>query len=51
MIGIAMKKNKLIMGDMTLMRILMIPCEMFCSTHMRSSRIIVLIGNSRVRLD
>ena len=51
MIGIVTKKNKLIMEDMTLMRILMIPCEMFCITHIRSSRIIALIGNSRIRFD
>ena len=38
----------LIMGDMTLNGILVIPCEMVCSYHLKSIRIIFLLGSSRI---
>ena len=46
-----MCKNKLIMGEMTLRRILMIPCDMFWRTHLRNIRSIDLLGSSRGIVD
>ena len=48
-----MYNSKLSMGDMTLMRVLMIPCNMLLRSSLRSTRIISLIGSGRgrVRVD
>ena len=46
-----MYKNKFIIGDMTLRKILMVPCEMFCSDYLSSIRSIAMICSSRVRFD
>ena len=48
-----MYNSKLRMGDMTLMRVLMIPCNMLLRSNLRSTRIISLIGSGRgrVRVD
>ena len=39
------------MGDMTLSMIIMIPCEMFWSTHLKIIRVINLLGIIRGRFD
>ena len=44
-----MYNSKLRMGDMTLMRVLMIPCNMLLRSNLRSTRIISLIGSGRGR--
>ena len=44
-----MYKSKLRMGDMTLRRFLVISSERFLRYHLRSTRIIALLGSSRVR--
>ena len=46
-----MYKSKFIIGDMTLMRFLMIQCEMFLRDHLRSTSGIYLVGSGRVRSD
>ena len=46
-----MYKIKLRMGDMTLRRVLMNPCEMFLRAYLRCTRIIALIVSGRGRVD
>ena len=46
--NIVIYNTRLIMGDMTLNGILVIPCEMFCSYHLKSIRIIFLLGSSMI---
>ena len=44
-------KNKLIIGSMTLSRILMMPCEIFWRKYFSSISSIALVGSSRVIVD
>ena len=44
-------KSKLMMGDMTHRRVIMIQCEMFLRYHLRSTRGIDLLGSVRNRVD
>ena len=46
-----MYKCKFRMGDMTLRRVVMIPCEMFLRYHLRSTRSIALLESGRGRVD
>ena len=46
-----MCKNKLIIGDMTPSKILLIPCKMFWRNHLSSMKCIVLLGISRCKVD
>ena len=39
------------MGEMTLTRVLIIPCDMFLRLHSRSTRRIFLVGSGRVIVD
>ena len=44
-------KNKSRMGDTTLRRILMIPCDILWNNQLKSIRSIAILGNSRGRVD
>ena len=46
-----MYKSKFRMMEMTLRRVLMTPCEMFLSSHLRNTRRISLLGSGRGRFD
>ena len=46
-----MYKNKFMMGDITLRRLLMIPCDMFLRDHWSNTRSIDMLGSVRVRVD
>ena len=46
-----MYKNKFRMGDMILIRVLMITCEMFLRDHLKNTSSISLIGSDRGRVD
>ena len=46
-----MYKNKFMMGDITLRRLLMIPCDMFLRDHCSNTRSIDMLGSVRVRVD
>ena len=49
--GSIIYKSKLIMGYMTLSRVLIIPCEIFLRAHLITTRIIYLLGSSRSIVD
>ena len=44
-------KGKFRMGDMTLRRFLMIPCEILLRSHLSYTSIIYLLGSGRGRVD
>ena len=49
--SIVIYKSKSRIGDTTLWKVLMIPCEIFLRDHLRSTSGIYLVGSGRVRSD
>ena len=50
MISSVMYNSRFRMGNMILRRVLVIPCEMFLSRHLRNTGRIALLGNIRDRV-
>ena len=46
-----MYKSKFSLGDMTLSRVLMIPCQMVLRTHLRNTMSIVMLVSGRGVVD